>query len=444
MKKEVTLVNNPSPGETKQEIQQEGQETQSGGAKYTAARAFVSVKNRLGNVSKAYWTLSSIEFLFWFAAATGSYLTVFLQKNGFTPTQVGFINAVNAAVAIGAAPFWGMMADKFRSIRKIFISCMCVAAVLWALVPFSSKISLGPIFLMHLIIPIGSFFRMPANSLVDAFVVQTAARENVAYGNVRLWGSISFAIMSISLSAILPWTGVEITFYMYGMAFIPLMLIMGKMKDPPGTEKKSVPFREMQFGKLFKNYYFVTYMIFGIFMQMPMNTSMAFLPYLVDMVGGDTAQLGLVSGYKALLEIPMLLIMKPLRKRFPLPVAIITAGLFYIIEFALYTRANSLMEILLIQTLHGLGGGLMIGSSTNYVFTLAPKGLNSTAHTLNGAMNSTAAIVGNLLGGVLIVAVGIRNFYLVAAGIILVAIIYFVSTLLVGTKVLKKPLPMSN
>ena len=437
-------MSNPSPGETKQEIAEEGQQGNETGASYKTARTLVSIKNRFANVSKAYWTLSSIEFLFWFAAATGSYLTVFLQKNGFTPTQVGVINALNAAVAIAATPFWGMMADKFRSIRKIFICCMCIAATLWALVPFSSKIALGPIFLMHMIIPIGSFFRMPAMSLMDAFVVQTAARENVAYGNVRLWGSISFAVMSISLSAILPWTGVEITFYMYGMAFIPLMFIMGRMKDPPGTERKSVPFREMQFGKLFKNYYFLTYMIFAIFMQMPMNTSIAFLPYLVDMVGGDTAQLGLITGYKALLEVPMLLIMKPLRKRFPLPVAIIAAGLLYILEFALYTKANSLMEILLIQTLHGLGGGLMIGSSTNYVFTMAPKGLNSTAHTVNGAMNSSAAIVGNLLGGVLIVAVGIRNFYLVAAGIILLALIYFVSTLLVGTKVLKKPLPMSD
>jgi PPP family 3-phenylpropionic acid transporter len=177
---------------------------------------------------------------------------------------------------------------------------------------------------------------------------------------------------------------------------------------------------------------------------MPTNTSMAFLPYLVDMVGGDTAQLGLVSGYKALLEVPMLLLMKPLRRRFPLPLAISLAGIFYVVEFFLYSGAQSLMQILFIQTLHGLGGGLLIGSGTNYVYSLAPKGLNSTAHTLHGAANSIAAIIGNLLGGILIVAIGIRDFYRLAGLVIVCAILFFVGTLLFGSKVLKKPIPMSS
>ena len=414
---------------------------ENGGALYSAARLAASAKTRLSNVQKSYWTLSTIEFLFWFAVATGSYLTVFLQKNGFSPEQVGVINAVNYAVVICATPFWGMLADKIRSIRKIFLICMCMAAVLWAFVPVSARVVIGPVMLMHIVIPVSFFFRMPAMSLMDAFVVQSCAKEHVAYGNVRLWGSISFAVMAFTLSAILPWTGVEASFYMYGFAFIPILFIMWRMKDPVSDgPKKSITFKEMQFGRLFKNYYFLTYMIFAIFMQMPMNTSFSFLPYLVDMVGGDAAQLGLVTGYKALLEVPMLLIMKPLRKRFPLPVAIICAGLLFILEFSLYSHVSSLTHILMIQTFTGLANGLVIGSGTNYIYSLAPKGLNSTAHTINGAMNSIAAIIGNLMGGFLISTVGIRNFYMSLAGIIAAAIVYFIATLLIGTKILKKPI----
>jgi PPP family 3-phenylpropionic acid transporter len=416
-------------------------------------------KSKFAGVPKAFWTLSSIEFLFWFAAATGTYLTVFLQSKGFQPADVGIINAVNSAVSICATPFWGMMADKFRSIRKIFIGCIAIAAVLWAAVPMTADIRLGatPIFVMHLLIPFSAFFRMPANSLIDAFVVQTSARENVAYGNVRLWGSISFAIMGLCLSAILPITGVQISFYMYGFAFIPLMIIMARMKEPAdksGTSlRKSVPFREMQFGRLFKNYYFLTYMVFAVFMHMPMNTSMAFLPYLVEAVGGNPAQLGLVTGYRALLEIPMLLLMKPLRRRFPLPLAITLSCILYTAEFYLYSYADSLLEIMFIQTLHGLATGLMIGSATNYVFTMAPEGLNSTAHTVNGAMNSSAAIIGNLLGSVLITyftvqfgdrAPAVRQFYMVAGTLIFASSVYFVITLLIGSKILKKPIPRST
>ena len=405
----------------------------------------IYLRNRFAGVPKIYWTLSSVSFLFYFAVATGSYLTVFLQKSGFSPLQVGAINSVNFAVSICATPFWGIMADKVQSNRKIIIYCMAIASLLWTLVPVTSRIPLGPIYMMNLLIPVCSFFRMPAQSLMDAFFVQTCAKEGVGYGGVRLWGSISFAIMSISLSAILPWTGVEVSFYMYGVAFIPLLIILSRIKDTANgdTARKSIPFREMQFDRLLKEYYFITYMVFAVFMHMPVNTSMTFLPYLVDMVGGDTAQFGLITGYKALLEVPMLLIITPLRNRFPLPVAVILSGILYAVEFSLYSYATGLYQILALQTLHGLAGGLMIGASTNYVYTMAPKGLNSTAHTVNGAMNSFAAIIGNVLGGVLITMIGVREFYAVLARIIICAIVYFIATLTVGTKVLRKPIPRS-
>ncbi|MDR2514432.1 MAG: MFS transporter [Christensenellaceae bacterium] len=404
------------------------------------------LRRKFGPSSKDYWTLSSIEFLFWFAAATGGYLTIFLQRQGFTPTQVGFINAINSAVTICATPFWGMMADKVRSIRRIFVYCMAAGALLWALVPISSaiKLGIGPLLLLHLLVPAGAFFRMPANSLLDAFVVQTSAARNVPYGSVRSWGSIAFAVMNISLSAILPLIGgVEITFYMYGMAFIPLLFILWNMKNADQAisgGRKSVPFKEMRFSRLFKNYYFITYLTFAIIWQMPVNTSMTFLPYLVDSVGGDTAQFGLVTGYKALLEVPMLLLMRRFRKRFPLPLAIVCSGIFYIIESSLYVNAHSLIDIMLIQSLHGLGGGLMIGSAANYIFSLAPEGLNSTAHTVHGAVNSVAAIIGQLIGGMLIERLGIKPFYSLTAYMILGAVLYFCLTLFVGRKILKKPI----
>jgi PPP family 3-phenylpropionic acid transporter len=181
--------------------------------------------------------------------------------------------------------------------------------------------------------------------------------------------------------------------------------------------------------------------VFSLFIFMPSNASFAFLPYLVDSVGGNTAQLGLVSGYKALLEIPMLLIMKPLRRRFPLPVALIGAGVFYAIESMLYFRVGSLTGILLIQTLTGLGGGLIIGAGANYVFLLAPEGLSSTAQSVSGTVSAVAAIFGNLAGGYLISAIGIKSFYLIVSGALVVAVVYFVATLIIGVKIFHKPIP---
>jgi hypothetical protein len=60
---------------------------------------------------------------------------------------------------------------------------------------------------------------------------------------------------------------------------------------------------------------------------------------------------------------------------------------------------------------------------------------------MNGALGASAAIIGNLVGGGLIVLVGIRRFYFIISGTLLFALVFFVFTLFFGIKVLNKKLP---
>ncbi len=394
---------------------------------------------RLSMVDPRHWLFSGVEFTYWFAAAASGYLTVFLQGRGMSSSEVGVIGAINSAVAILAAPFWGAISDKLRSIRKVLMLCLAVGAVLWAAVPLSSSIYLGPLALAMVLIPVGSFFRSPASSLKDSWVVQNANVHRLNYGSMRLWGSISYAIMAIGLSMILPSTGVECTFYIYGIATIPLLVLVWRIKDD-GQKVKSLSFREMQIGRLFKDYYFVTFLIFSVALNMPANTAMSFFPYLIDCVGGDTAQLGLVMGYKALLEIPVLILMVRMRRRFPFPVIIGMAAVMYVAESLLYSVASGMFSLVLISTFHGLGGGILIGAASNYIYGLTPDGLKATAQTVYGSMNSLAGIVGNLLGGYLMDTIGVRSFYCVAGLLILAALAFFTVSFPLG-RLLKKPLP---
>ncbi|MFQ7747414.1 MAG: MFS transporter, partial [Eubacteriales bacterium] len=95
-------------------------------------------------------------------------------------------------------------------------------------------------------------------------------------------------------------------------------------------------------------------------------------------------------------------LMVHLMKRYRMSHNIVAAGIFYVLEMTLYSFAGNFAHLFFIITFQGIGGGLFIGVGTNYVYSLAPDHLKATAQTLNGAMNSVAGIVGNLLGGVLI------------------------------------------
>jgi hypothetical protein len=63
---------------------------------------------------------------------------------------------------------------------------------------------------------------------------------------------------------------------------------------------------------------------------------------------------------------------------------------------------------------------------------------------MNGALGATAAIIGNLAGGALIVLVGIRRFYFMVSGTLLFALVFFVLTLFFGIRVLNKKLPSAR
>jgi PPP family 3-phenylpropionic acid transporter len=312
-------------------------------------------------------------------------------------------------------------------------------------VPLSLKVFVGPLSLLFIVVPLGCFFRNPHPSLVDSYIVQRCDRDGLTYGYVRLWGSISYTIASMGFSIVLPRMGVDTAFYVYGILCIPFILLMWNFRDPDvsaaGGPRRALSFNQMGFGRLFKNYYFITFMIFALFIYLPNTTSNAFMPYLMESVGGESAMYGLITGFKALLEVPALFFMRSLRKRLPLPVLLAGAAVFYSVEALLYANATSMTHIVFIQILQGLGGGLLIGSSANYLYSLSPPELTSTAQTMNGALGATAAIIGNLVGGGLIVLVGIRRFYFIISGTLLFALVFFAFTLFFGIRVLNKKLP---
>ena len=403
-------------------------------------RAARRTRGLFASLGKEYFQYSGLEFMFWFAAATNFFTTVYLQDIGMDSTKVGMISALNSAVSILAMPLWGALSDKLRSVKKVFIFATLASAVLVPLIPLVSTYRVGPLMLVYLIIPLSCFFRNPTNALVDSWVVQASNRQGLNYGGIRLWGSISFAVMSMGLSAILPILGIKYAFFGFTLVAIPLALVAFFIKDD-AQKGKSLPLRELHLGELFKNYYYMAYLIFAVALNIPLNCSYTFMPYLIKAVGADPSLYGVLTGYKALMEIPMLILMVRMRKRFRMPSIIVAAGIFYVLEMTLYSAAGNFTQLFLIETFQGIGGGLFIGISSNYVYRLAPDHLKATAQTINGAMNSIAGIVGNLMGGALIAAVGVKSFYFIAGCLIFAALLLFVLSFPLGQRVLKQPLP---
>ncbi|MDR0909790.1 MAG: MFS transporter [Spirochaetaceae bacterium] len=398
-------------------------------------------------ITRRFRAFATLEFSYWFAVAAADYMVVLFQQNGFSSVQIGSLNAVNSLVVIFSGPLWGMLADYWRSPRKAFVITMSAGAFLWMLLPLSMHIRL-PFFAMgapFILAAASVFFRTPANSLQDTFMVQKCVFEGVNYSGVRSVGSFSFASFAIVLSLALPYIGVPSSFYIFAVLSIPCVLLMARESDVqlPNSPMPKIQKGQLKehFALLFKDYYFLSFIGFAFFLNLSTSVSLGFLPFLISEVGSDSSRYGLVSGFKAFIEVPALLMIGPLRKIFSLPVIIIIACFFYVAEYFFFAGAGGFVEIMIWSILQGLGGGLLIGTATNYVYALSPPELTSTAQTIYASVCSLAAIVANIAAGILINSRGVRFFYMVLCVETVVTILFLLATLLIGRCILKKPLP---
>jgi len=386
---------------------------------------------------------AAINLAFFITLTFGGYVTVFLQSIGFNAQQVGLISALNSGAAIFASPFFGFLSDKLRSLKKVLTIALVVGSAFFIVIPFASGFYMAGFSVLFILIPIATFFRMPVMPLLDNWMLLNSRDEKLNYGALRAFGSLSFAVGALALGYIVPMVGVDSIFFASAVVTVPAILMITFIRGSAdnGAGQKKLSFKEMQIGQLFKNYYLVTYIIFSIFQRIPFQGSMIFLPFLIDDIGGNVAQMGIIMGLRALAEIPTMMLLKPLRQKYPLYILIIAATTLFIAESFLHSVATSFNTLIVISLVHGVGNGIILTAGSSYVFSLAPEHLKATTQTVLSSMAAVAGIIGGLLGGLLIALFSIQQFYLFIGIMLAVALVLFVASFFVGEKLLglKRP-----
>lgn len=365
----------------------------------------------------------AVEFFYWFALAANNYLTIFLESRGYSVAQVSLINSVNSGVAIISTPLGGTFADKLRSSRKALSICLACMVVMFILIPLTADMHLFGFPVMLIFIVLGQFFRGPTWPLLDTTVINGCNKTGSFYGLVRSAGSFSFVVMNLVLGAVIVEENSYLTFYVLAIFLLPCVYYLYKLRevsDSMQIHSKPISFREMPFGKLFKNPYFIAYVIFSIARYIPETCVGTFQPYLVKEVGGNMALVGFIQAYRASFEIPTLLLSNKLDKRMSYRTMVILSAVFYGAQALLYGVVDSFGMMIVVTTLSGIASGFTQAGAARFVLTLAPRELQATAQTLVGSTMSIAGIIGGVLGGLMIESMGIRSFY-IATGLMMVA-----------------------
>ncbi len=371
--------------------------------------------------------------VFYIAWAFAQYQTVYLQGKGMSSSYIGTLNAISSMLAIFATTLWGIIADRINSIKKTFIIVSIGSGVLYGLIAFLPADFRYAALMFMIYCPLANFMKSPMYIQMDNFTIRTCAAHRINYGAVRSIGSLTFSLSSVLLSAwVIPRYGVPSTFVLFFVLVLITIGITLRIPDPV-VEKRNGQKPKLDPKVLFRNYFYVTFLIYAFIVYIAFGAEFSFFSYYLADKGIKITNLGLVLALRAIMEMPMLLIMQKLRHKFPLKWLILTASCLIGLEcLGLGIIAKDMTSIIPFMILFGLGNGVNIGTIANYLYKLAPTEMRATAHSVYGACTALSGVIGNFCGGFVLRAVGASRFYLVLAGIIFSAAVFFFLTIFFG------------
>ena len=167
-----------------------------------------------------YWRLSG--FYFFYFAALGAlipYWGLYLKSLGFSPVEIGELIAIIMATKIVAPNIWGWIADHSgQRMRVIRFACLL------AMIAFSGVFFGHGYWWLALVMSVFSFFWNAALPQFEATTLNHLGADTQRYSSIRLWGSIGFILMVVSLGVVFDKTGMDFLPYVLVVLFAGIWL----------------------------------------------------------------------------------------------------------------------------------------------------------------------------------------------------------------------------
>lgn len=410
-------------------------------------------QNQKGTGTAFYQTgafrFTVLALLYWLGLYFANYLTVYLQALGMSSTVVGYVSSAAAATGMIGNFVLGRLSDRYQTVKWVTIITLVLTGLLFILFPLTSNVVVFGVSLAVLWWPIACLFRSPGCTLVENWIVRSSYSEHFNYGLVRAGGSIGSFLSSVLASALVTalyaWLtqegAVAATYYVGGGLLLISALYALSVPDVTYISGKAVEKKDIRLSRLLTNYHFMALLFFYFALNVFINPPYVFLPYIMEESGIDTGLLGIIVGWEALLELPLLFLLVLLRKRFKLYVLLIAGGLLFAVTSFGQSISTNLPMLLVCGVFFGFGNSLSFSCGFNYIYCIAPKEIRATAHTLYTIAGAVGITVGNLVAGILIDQMGARPFYKLFAILTAAVCLLYAGSFVFGKAVLHKDLP---
>lgn len=362
-------------------------------------------------------------FVYIAGSVYGPFQSAFFSSHGMNSVQIGILMTISPIASICIQPLWAMVSDRTGK-RKAILSLVVLGSGLGLL-----SFYLGNTFLTYFIASV--IFALFITSIVplsDAIIIREANKTNLDFAMIRLGGTIGFSIMVVLAGQILK-VQPNSLFFMGFLGYMCLLLFVLRLKkDTAKGSKHVLKAPEDLLGKktrgilsIFRSRTIIFVLAFALLSQIGLSFYWSFLGvYLLDLGYGQTV-LGWVNCISALTEIPTLVFINRLIRKFGSMKILFASCLLLTVRLFLITL-GSLPIILLAQLLHGFTYMTIYFSCAVYINDHVWHGKQSQGQSFLAIVQTgIGSIIGNITGGYLVRQLGITSSYAFMAVAIIAA-----------------------
>ena len=384
------------------------------------------VTNRI-NVNFAF-----VQSACWMVTCTIiSFVTVYLTDKGLSNAEIGIIIALASVISIALQAVISDFSDKHPSvplkrITAAVILVIAVAAALMALIPPS-------VAFLAVTYTLFQACSLSLNGFMNALMMQEKdIGLPVNFGVARGVGSASCALIAFVVGHLIEQLQSDIimplTIGLSACAIAAVLLMprpdrlcaqYGLRRQERAAEKKSIP------AILRGNPVLVLVLATTVLACLPHALMTSFLIRSIESVGGTSADLGTCSLLTAAFEIPTMLLGAKLLKRFGAEKLLVVSYLGFALKSLALALAPSVGFILASSVLSLVAMGLYGVSSVYFVNSIVKQDEVVRGQSLLSLCGTSglAAVLGALLGGILMDALGISALFLICTGLSLAAML---------------------
>ncbi len=318
--------------------------------------------------------------------------------------ETGLLLSIGPIVAMAAPFLWGMLADRARSRKSVFLAVTAGSAVGFAMLGFSRSF-----WSMAVSLLIFMFFFSPLTGLNDLLSVEGCAVSGADYGRRRIFGTLFYGLLPL---AIAPITQRDINFIFVAYGLVTALCAVSVFPVPERTaEKKNVaethtPAEQRKDRRFYSVVFHDRKLIMMLLMAFVANFSFAcvliyYPEYLTSTLGLPQSSWAAVVMATVIGEIPLFLFYDKIVKRLGIKYMLLIGLTLSMLRMASYMVFRSSALIIITSAVTGFGITLLTYSILIYVTENYERGRRSKVMNFIYGLGTYAprALAGIAAGG---------------------------------------------